>query len=297
MGTFIGHIGPGLALSFLGLWHAVNTIRTYCLRSSDKFTVKFWYPLYGPVSNLKYMELALILSFSLLAIFMQVLDFPSLRFAFKLDNFEHASMFLHLVIFAGFTLLTELTQSSDILSGVTGILAASVFGQELFLLHFHSADHVGLEGHYHWLLQLIVFLSLLAALAATAFPNSFPAALVLSLSVIFQGCWFVNMGFMLWVPEFVPKGCYMQMARTNTADNILGAVTCGSHEADLRAKSLANLQFSWIIGGILAFTGFLCLKLAGTPSSPGRQSTEYEQLHNKVADVPITIEGFKQYHP
>ncbi|KAF5727230.1 transmembrane protein 45A [Tripterygium wilfordii] len=295
MGTFIGHIVPGLALTFLGLWHAVNIIRTYCRRTSDKFTVKFWYPLCGPLSKLKHMELTLILSFSMLAIVMQVLDFPSLRFAFKLDNFEHVSMFLHLVIFAGFTLLTELTHSSDILSGVTGILAASVFGQELFLLHFHSADHVGLEGHYHWLLQLIVFVSLLAAVAATTFPNSFPAALILSISVIFQGSWFMNMGFMLWVPEFVPKGCYMQMAKTST-DHMLGAVTCGSHGADLRAKSLVNLQFSWILGGISAFTGSLCLKLAGT-SAPGRQSTEYKQLQNKGGDVPITIEGSKQDHP
>ncbi|PRQ23347.1 hypothetical protein RchiOBHm_Chr6g0260341 [Rosa chinensis] len=40
---------------------------------------------------------------------------------------------------------------------VVGLLMASVFCLELFLLHSHSTDHVGLEEHYHWLLQLIVF--------------------------------------------------------------------------------------------------------------------------------------------
>ncbi|PRQ23384.1 hypothetical protein RchiOBHm_Chr6g0260741 [Rosa chinensis] len=72
---------------------------------------------------------------------------------------------------------------------------ASIFCQELFLLHFHSTDHVGLEGHYHWLLQLIVFASVMAALAATCCQTSLLAALVLSISVVFQGCWFMNMGF------------------------------------------------------------------------------------------------------
>ncbi|PRQ23367.1 hypothetical protein RchiOBHm_Chr6g0260561 [Rosa chinensis] len=95
-------------------------------------------------------------------------------------------MFLHLTIFAGFTLSAEFINSFQILSGVVGLLMASVFCQELFLLHFHSTDHVGLEGHYHWLLQLIVFASVMAALAATCCRTSLPAALVLFISVVFQ---------------------------------------------------------------------------------------------------------------
>ncbi|CBI32521.3 unnamed protein product, partial [Vitis vinifera] len=186
---------------------------------------------------------------------------------------------------------SELTHSLEGLSGVSGILAASVFGQELFLLHFHSTDHVGLEGHYHWLLQLIVLVSLVAALAATSFPTSFPAALVLSTAVVFQGCWFMNMGFMLWVPEFVPKGCKVQL--TSSSDSMHGAVACGSHDADLRARALANMQFSWILSGILMFVGSLCLKLVGKCSSKAG-FIEYEQLHSGVPNVPIAIDGFKE---
>ncbi|KAG5238873.1 transmembrane protein [Salix suchowensis] len=260
MGTFAGHIVPGLALTLLGLWHTINTISAFCNKGCANFTVK-----------LKHLELIFILSFSVFAIFMQLLDFPFPRFSFKLDSFEHASMFLHLAIFAGFTLSAEISQSSDILSGVSGILAAFVFGQELFLLHFHSTDHVGLEGHYHWLLQLVVF-----------FSKKFPAALVLSISVVFQGCWFMNMGFMLWFPDFA------------SIDDMHAAVTCGSLAAELRAMALANLQFSWILAGILLFTGCVCLKLAGK-CTPRNQSTEYEQLHNR--GVPVAIDGFKQADP
>lgn len=292
MGTFVGHIIPGLAVTLLGLWHTINTIRTFFLKSPADFRVRFWFPFHGPLSKLKHLELIFILSFSVFAIFMQLLDYPFLRFAFKLDNFEHATMFLHLAIFAGFTLSAELTHSSETLSGVVGILAASVFGQELFLLHFHSADHVGLEGHYHWLLQLIVFVSFVAALAVTCFPTSFPAALVLSISVALQGCWFMIMGFVLWAPQFVPKGCISNLGHAD----MIGAVTCESNEADMRAKALANLQFSWILSGIFIFSGCICLKLAGK-CTPVEQSTEYEQLQSRGVDLPISTNGFKQAHP
>ncbi|WCJ33816.1 hypothetical protein M5689_015153 [Euphorbia peplus] len=283
MGSFIGHFVPAFALILLGLWHAINTIRAYCLRGSANFTLKFWYPFYGSLSRLKYLELIFILSFSVFAILVQLLDYPMFHFAFNLSNFEHATMFLHLGIFACFTLSSELTGSTHILSGVSGMLVASVFGQELFLLHFHSTDHAGLEGHYHWLLQVIVFVSLVSTLAATSVPSSFPFALVLAISVVFQGCWFMIMGFVLWIPEFIPQGCVAQIG-----DEMIGAVTCSSTHAELRARALANLQFSWILAGILLFIGCVCLKLTKGSSVEG-DSYEYEKIQN----VSIVIDGLK----
>lgn len=231
MGTLVGHIVPGLALVLLGIWHTMNTVSDFYLKGSANFVSSFWYPFKSPLFKLKHLELLSILSFSVFAIFMQVMDYPFLHFSFKLDNFEHVTMFIHLAIFSGFTLCAELTHSSGNLSGVFGILASSVFGQEFFLLHYHSADHVGLEGHYHWLLQVIVFGSLVSSLSTTSFPSSFPAALVLAISVVFQGCWFLNMGFMLWFPKFVPQGCVVDL---DDSKNMHGAVMCLTREAGSR---------------------------------------------------------------
>ena len=293
MGSFVGHAVQGSALALLGLWHTIHTIRSYLVKGPANFTVRFWYQFNTPQSRLKHLELVSILSFSVLAIFMQILGFPHFHYAFKLDNFEHATMFIHLALFAGFSLSTELTDSLDLFSGFVGILASSVFSQELFLLHFHSTDHVGLEGHYHWLLQLIVLVSLVAALAATIFPNNFNAALVLSISVIFQGCWFINMGFMLWIPAFVPEGCVMNLAKAS-GHEIIGAVTCGSKEADFRARGLANLQFSWILSSILIFAGIICLKLARKCTITTNR-LEYERIQTKgAAASALANEGFKQ---
>lgn len=293
MGTFIGHIVPGLALALLGLWHTINTIKSYLLNGSDKFRTRFWYPFDGPFFRSQFLELILILSFSLFAIVLQLLDYPLLRFVFELDNFEHATMFLHLAVFAMFTISAELSHSSELLSGFSGILAASVFTQELFLLHFHSTDHIGLEGHYHWLLQLIVFVSLIAAMAAASFRNSFSAALLLSISVVFQGCWFMNMGFMLWVPDYVPKGCTANSAKAS-GSVMQGAVICATPDAEMRAKALANLQFSWMLSGILMLVGCISLKLARKYTT---SHLAYEQLQSRSSEVAISLDDFKQAHP
>lgn len=290
MGLFLPHFVQGLALTFLGLWHIINTIKSYLVKGPSNFTVRFWFQINTFQFKFKHLELIIILIFSVLAFLMQIIDFPYFHYAFKLDNFEHATMFIHLALFAGFSFATELTDSLELFSGFVGILVSSVFSQELFLLHFHSTDHVGLEGHYHWLLQLIVFVSLVAALAATVFPNSFNAAIVLSISVIFQGCWFINMGFVLWIPAFVPEGCVMNMASKN-GNEMHGAVTCGTKEADFRARGLANLQFSWILSAIMIFAGVVCLKLARKFTIVNR--LEYERIQSKVVDSTVVNEGFK----
>ncbi|ESQ30541.1 hypothetical protein EUTSA_v10011694mg [Eutrema salsugineum] len=286
MGTFLGHFVPGLSLALLGLWHLFNTIRSYCLKGPENFSARFWFPF----PKFKHLELISILFFSLFAIILLTLDFPNFNISsFKPDNLEHASMFLHLIIFACFALFCELTLCSDLFSGLIGILSASVFAQELFLLHFHSTDHLGLEGHYHFLLQLIAFVSFSSALASASFPKSFSAALVLSVSVMFQGCWFLNMGFMLWVPGYVPKGCVSNTSASldNNRRSVVhsSAVACETPGAEIRAKALANLQFSWTLSAILIITCALCFKFSGKVLLPKiRSSSEYERLFRQGSD-------------
>ncbi|CAI9104415.1 OLC1v1003080C1 [Oldenlandia corymbosa var. corymbosa] len=204
-------------------------------------------------------------------------------------------MFLHLAILSGFSLFAELNHSSEIVSGVSRILAASVFGQELFLLHYHSTDHIGVEGHYHWLLQIVVSVSLLASLVVTCSPSSFPAALVLSISISLQGCWFIVMGFMLWVPKFVPQGCATQL-NVGSSSSMHGAVICMNQEAEFRAKALANLQLSWVLSAILICVATICLVFSRTPAPRGK-STDYEKLQCVTADASLALTGLKQTSP
>ncbi|XP_006659481.1 uncharacterized protein LOC102706311 [Oryza brachyantha] len=272
MGTFLGHFVPGLAFAILGMWHALNTVKTYKLKGSSGFRAAAWFPFPSPLPGLKHLELYLLLSFSVLAIVDQLVDLPLLSFSIQPDALEHATMYLHLALYASVALAADAVASSHHgaqLGEVVAALAASVFGQELFLLRFHSADHAGLEGHYHWLLQLVVTASFVSTSATVVLPRSFAVAVVRSASVLFQGLWFIVMGFALWVPALVPRGCH---GVTSDGDAMRSAVACPTDEAARRAVVMANLQFSWVLAAVWVVTAYLCLRVGES------RSMEYRQL-------------------
>ncbi|OAY82906.1 hypothetical protein ACMD2_25565 [Ananas comosus] len=157
MGTFLGHIIPGLAFTIIGIWHTLNTIKTYKLKGPSNFTSSTWFPFTStttPVTIPKHSELYLLLSFSAAAAAVQILDYPLLSLSFKPDNYEHATMFLHLAVYASVALAVDLSASPDALRSLVGTLAAS----------------------------LVVAFSFLATVTTVGLPSSFMAATVRSAS-------------------------------------------------------------------------------------------------------------------
>nr|CAD1827166.1 unnamed protein product [Ananas comosus var. bracteatus] len=57
---------PGLAFTIIGIWHTLNTIKTYKLKGPSNFTSSTWFPFTSttPVTIPKHSELYLLLSFS-----------------------------------------------------------------------------------------------------------------------------------------------------------------------------------------------------------------------------------------
>eukprot|EP01018_Ginkgo_biloba_P005018 Gb_14794 [translate_table: standard] len=261
MGTLIGHIGPGIGFVVIGLWHMFNTIKNYALQPCD-FKTRPWFPT-RMKGHLKYMELLTIIIGSCLSILMELFIGPQKHQPFDADwsipsyhlnNFEHSSISLFFLIYASVSLFVEIHQV-QIPEGLLHILGAFAFSQELLLFHLHSADHMGVEGQYHWLLQVIVFTCMACTLLEIAYPHGFLVAMVRSMSIFFQGWWFIHMGFMLWVPKFVPKDCEMHEEDGHYV------VRCISEEANMRAKALANLQFNWFLAGIIVFTAIMYIQM------------------------------------
>ena len=76
------------------------------------------------------------------------------------------------------------------------------------------------------------------------------------------------MGIMLWTPEYIPKGCFMNLEDGHYV------VRCHDLEALARAKSLVNIQFSWYLVGVTVFG--MCLYLGLYKVFPGK--AEYQSL-------------------
>ncbi|KAJ7545124.1 hypothetical protein O6H91_09G108000 [Diphasiastrum complanatum] len=219
------------------------------------FETRPWFPIKAK-GKVKFLELYLIIFGSSFSIAAELFICPEKHQPLAddwsipsehLNNFEHSSISLFFLIYATVALCAS-RSPMQVPYGLLHVVAAFAFSQELLLFHLHSADHMGLEGQYHWLLQLIIFVCLCCTLLEIAAPQSILVALVRSMAVFFQGCWFIQMGLVLWIPAFTPKGCKMNN------ENDHKVVRCKDHMTEMRAKALANLQFNWYLATVVIFT-------------------------------------------
>ncbi|KAJ9183121.1 hypothetical protein P3X46_007027 [Hevea brasiliensis] len=272
MGTLVGHVAPGFAFFFLGFWHLFNHIRLHA-QQPKSYTSSPWFP----TSKFRYIELFLIMIGSSISVSMELFIGPKRHQPFDPDgtipsnhlhNFEHSSISMTFFVYAAFAIVLDKI-GPKAQYGLTQFLAALAFGQQLFLFHLHSADHMGVEGQYHLLLQIVIVVSLATTLMAIGLPKSFMVGFVRSSSIMYQGVWLITMGYVLWTPSLVPKGCFIHLEEGHQV------VRCSGEESLHRAKSLVNIQFSWFLIGITIFV--MCFYLAMLKFY-GEQKIEYSSL-------------------
>ncbi|KAK7359707.1 hypothetical protein VNO77_01670 [Canavalia gladiata] len=259
MGTLVGHVAPGLGFFLIGLWHLFNHIKLHVL-NPNTYTSPPWFS----TSKFKYLELILIMAASAASISMELFIGPERHQPFDPDgtipsnhlhNFEHSSISMTFFLYAGLAIILDKIDSTEAKHGLTQLVGAIAFGQQLLLFHLHSADHSGPEGQYHLLLQILILISLSTTLLGIPFPKSFLLSFMRSLSIFFQGLWLIHMGFMLWTPGLIPKGCFINEEEGHQV------VRCSDHNSLHRANSLVNIQFSWFIIAVtlLAFSFYFLL--------------------------------------
>nr|QGN65372.1 mitochondrial carrier protein [Oryza brachyantha] len=249
----IGHILPGAGFVAVGLWHLFNHMKLFALRP-DAYVAPVWFP----VPRARYLELALIIAGSAAEFAMEMFAPPppppggSPPPPPRLHNHEHAIICLALVVYAGAAVHLDRVRAPA-RAALCLLLVAAVFAQELLVFHFHSTNHAGVEGQFHWLLQLVVAACLATALLGIGFPRSFAVSLARSACITFHGLWLIVIGAMVWVPSLVPKGC--SPVREDGRDT----VRCHSKESLHRALALANLQFGWYLSFMTVFVVALYL--------------------------------------
>ncbi|OWM73417.1 transmembrane protein 45A-like [Punica granatum] len=284
MGSLVGHVAPGVGFFLIGLWHLFNNIRLH-VRSPSSYSSLPWFP----APRIRYLELYVILFGCSLSVAMELFIGPDRHQPLDPDgtipsnhlrNFEHSLVSISLSVYAAVAIVFDLMAGpakarSGVLFDLTQLVGAMAFAQELLLFHLHSTDHKGLEGQYHLLLQMVVFVSLTTTLIGIAVPTSFVVIFVRSVSILLQGIWFIVMGFMLWTPELMPKSCFIN----NENGHLIAR--CHNDEALHRAKSLVNIEFSWLLIGVTIFSVSLYLILAKIYGD----KVQYHSLDTQTNDV------------
>lgn len=261
MGGTSGHVSLGLAFLLIGLWHLFNTIKLHSLHPKS-FLTPPWFSL---SSTLPYSEPITIMLVTLIFISMELFS----NRTYSLPHIEHSIIALSFFIYASFGLLLHKFGRGPARLGLVHLLQAAAFGQQLLILHLHSTDHIGVEGQYHWLLQIITSVTLITVLLAVGYPRSFLISFVRAFSVVFQGVWLIVMGFLLWTPHWMPKGCFLRVGSGRDA------VVCRGDRALDRAKALVNVQFGLCLIVLTVLSMLLYLALIRLYP---RANMEYDEL-------------------
>ncbi|KAK9274426.1 hypothetical protein L1049_019241 [Liquidambar formosana] len=295
MGSLVGHVAPGFGFFIIGLWHLFNQIKLHALHPNHYKSLP-WFP----TSKLRYLELFLIMGGSSLSIAMELFISPERHQPFDPDgtipsnhlhNIEHSSMAMTFIVYAAFAIvLDRIGPKSQY--GLTQLLGAMAFGQELLLFHLHSTDHMNVEGEFHLLLQIVILVTLTTILMGIGLPKSFLVSYIRSLSILFQGVWLIVMGFMLWTPKLIFKGCFMHLEEGHYV------VRCMGEAALHRAKSLVNIQFSWYLIGTTIFAVSFYLFLLriynrNVKYRPLRKEEELEELEDVESHKKSKLDELK----
>ncbi|KAE8788166.1 plant viral-response family protein [Hordeum vulgare] len=279
----IGHILPGAGFFAVGLWHLFNHIRLFSQRP-ESYVAPVWFP----VPRARYLEPALVIAGSALEFVMEMFVDHSTFLPFdaegsipsdRLHNHEHAIICLALIVYAGATVHLDRARAPG-RRALCLLLVSVVFAQELLVFHFHSTDHAGVEGQFHWILQVVVAACLGTALLGVGFPRSFAVSLARSACIMFHGVWLAVIGAMVWVPSMVPKGC--SLVRDDGRDT----VRCHSRASLHRAMALVNLQFGWYLSFMTVFV--LAVYLYVCSRYPAEQA--YARLHPNAGDEEEEID-------
>ncbi|KAD5508759.1 hypothetical protein R6Q59_030626 [Mikania micrantha] len=286
MGTLVGHVAPGFGFLVIGLWHLLNHIKLH-VQNPKTYQSLPWFPS----TKIRYLELFLIMVGCTMSIAMELFIGPDRHQPFDTDgtipsnhlhNFEHSLISMTFLVYAAFAIILDKFIPKAQYE-LTQLLASIAFGQQLLLFHLHSADHMGIEGQYHMLLQILVLISLITTLMGICYKNSFIVSFIRSISILFQGLWLMIMGFMLWTKSLISKGCFLNLEEGHQV------VRCNGDEALDRAKSLVNIQFSWYLICVTIFA--ISLYIAMHKICEGRIEyqpiTKYDQYQEQTSEQDI----------
>lgn len=252
MGSFKGHVVPGTLFLVVGLWHVWCSVYRY-VTSPKTFRIRVWNPVPGFDGRLKYLELYMVVVGAFIDLCIELVYAPHLKYFVNgvlnpshMNNFEHSGMLIMFFIFGLIALISVKTSILPLPDGALYLIAATAFSSEYLLFYFHSTNHKGLEGYYHYILVLLIGLCVLTSVVGALVPSSFPLDLSNSIAITLQGLWFYQTAFTLYGP-MMPEGCQLK------GDDII----CHSAESQVRGELLANFQlFSMVVGVFVVISIF-----------------------------------------
>ncbi|XP_059001367.1 transmembrane epididymal protein 1 [Mustela lutreola] len=209
MGTFIGHVYPGLFLILYGLYQAIVISKAVIFKDSlldpschprkKGRWARLWKICHGGV--LKMVIGSILIAYEIHCIkggliLMNRLLPPTFMYP---KEWQHLTMFILLTLNGCVDVMSKnlLPQRCVLLEKGSLALTFYVF---LLLLTSHVQDSTGIELQIHCLLILLVFLLMLVLTVELWTPDTFHLLLIETFLFLMMGSWLIQAGFILYKP-------------------------------------------------------------------------------------------------
>ncbi|CAF1028304.1 unnamed protein product [Didymodactylos carnosus] len=204
MGTWIGHIAPGVFFVFFALWwHIHNSLRY--LRSIKLNGYTFQGSTTYPCSCLPSHGLRNLPIESIMKLLI-----TSIHFSIELytgygadprphigdENAHHTAMLFGFWIGAWVEILVH--KGVALPKNIPQVMGFLAFAIEALMMVFHLHARSMVDAHVHKLLALIIVCSMIGALGESYDPNNFWFIVGRSFFALTQGTWFLQIAFVIW---------------------------------------------------------------------------------------------------
>ncbi|XP_029788965.1 transmembrane epididymal protein 1A-like [Suricata suricatta] len=209
MGTFIGHVYPGLFLISYGLCQAIGVSKAMLFKDSlldpsyhprnRRRWARLWKIAYGGL--LKMLAGSILIAYEISCIkgglILMNRELPP-RFMYP-KEWQHLTMFTLLTLNGCVDVMSKnlLPQRCVVLEKGTSVLTFYVL---LLLLMSHVQDSTGIELQIHYLLIVVVFLLMLVLTIQLWTPDTFHLLLIETFLFLIMGSWLIQGGFILYRP-------------------------------------------------------------------------------------------------
>ncbi|OQV22479.1 putative Transmembrane protein 45B [Hypsibius exemplaris] len=221
MGTFLGHITPGIFFCVWSLWDLIGLFSDYFSAAQRKQTAPWMSATYYNMGPTACRRLNIESFIKILFPLFGIISMACVNGLAVVGNEQHMTMYF----FFGLHGITELMHiygfplaKSLHLPHVSLALAYFMEGL-LFFFHLHGKDMM--EVHVHVLLVYVIYGTTLATALEIKFRSSLLLAVLRSAGTFLQGLWFWAVAFILYNP--IPNA--VKWDPTSHADNMLVTAT------------------------------------------------------------------------
>ena len=199
MGTFEGHLYPGLVFATLALWWTFQSLNRYfrSLRTNSRFTSSTTYPCTCLCGKLQTWPLESIIKIVLLTLHFSAEMYGVVRGCYY-ECGQHATMLSFFILASAIEIMVhcKIPLPKDI-EYLTNVLAVVIEGM-MFRLHVEGRDE--LNARVHNLLGYVIFACAFIGCLEIKYRHSLTVTICRTYFFFLQGTWLCQMAFILYNP-------------------------------------------------------------------------------------------------